>query len=104
MDTHLPSPGVLPDPGIEPRSPALQVVCLPFELPGKVLSYFRPRKIPNIKDATKLEGDKTILCLSEKEFWITTQNQWGEKKKIDECDYWKYKSPQEKKIICKLKR
>ena len=26
------------------------------------------------------------------------------KKKTDECDYIKYKSPQEKKIICKLKR
>ena len=30
-----PSPGDLPDPGIEPRSPALQANSLPFELPGK---------------------------------------------------------------------
>ena len=29
------SPGDLPDPGIEPRSPSLQVDSLPFELPGK---------------------------------------------------------------------
>jgi len=32
----FPSPGDLPDPGIEPRSPALQAVSLPTELPGKL--------------------------------------------------------------------
>ena len=31
----FPSPGDLPDPGIEPRSPALQAGALPSELPGK---------------------------------------------------------------------
>ena len=31
----IPSPGDLPDPGIELGSPALQVDSLPFELPGK---------------------------------------------------------------------
>ena len=31
----FPSPGALPDPGIEPRSPALQADSLPTELPGK---------------------------------------------------------------------
>ena len=31
----FPYPGDLPDPGIEPRSPALQVNSLPSELPGK---------------------------------------------------------------------
>ena len=31
----FPSPGDLPDPGIEPRSPALQVDALPSEPPGK---------------------------------------------------------------------
>ena len=30
-----PSPGDLPDPEIEPRSPALQADLLPFELHGK---------------------------------------------------------------------
>ena len=30
-----PSPGDLPDPGIKPRSPALQAHSSPFELPGK---------------------------------------------------------------------
>ena len=31
----FPSPGDLPDPGIKPESPALQVDFLPFEPPGK---------------------------------------------------------------------
>ena len=31
----FPSPGDLPNPGIEPRSPALQVDSLPAEPPGK---------------------------------------------------------------------
>ena len=31
----FPSPGDLPDPGIEPRSPALQADALPYKLPGK---------------------------------------------------------------------
>ena len=31
----FPSPGGLPDPGIEPRSPALQANTLPSEPPGK---------------------------------------------------------------------
>ena len=31
----FPSPGDLPDPGIEPRSPALQADSLPAEPPGK---------------------------------------------------------------------
>ena len=31
----IPAPGDLPDPGIEPGSPALQADSLPAELPGK---------------------------------------------------------------------
>ena len=31
----FPSPGDLPDPGIQPRSPALQAEALPTEPPGK---------------------------------------------------------------------
>ena len=31
----FPSPGDLPDPGIEPRSPVLQTDALPSEPPGK---------------------------------------------------------------------
>ena len=33
------SPGKLPDPGIEPRSPALQADSLPTELPWKLPTY-----------------------------------------------------------------
>ena len=32
---HFPSPGDLPNPGTEPRSPALQGDALPSEPPGK---------------------------------------------------------------------
>ena len=35
----FPSPGDLPDPGIEPRSPALQADALPSEPPGKPFMY-----------------------------------------------------------------
>ena len=46
----FPSPGDLPDPGIKPRSPALQVESLPSEPPGK------PLKInENIKRTIHLE-------------------------------------------------
>ena len=45
----LPSPGDLPNPGIQPRSPTLQANSLPFELPWKptavksccVILYFK---------------------------------------------------------------
>ena len=36
----FPSPGDLPDPGIKPRSPALQADTLPSEPPGKPV-YFQ---------------------------------------------------------------
>ena len=35
----FPSPGYLPDLGIEPRSPELQADSLPTELPGKPLMF-----------------------------------------------------------------
>ena len=34
-----PSPGALPNPGIKPRSPALQADSLPTELPGKPFNW-----------------------------------------------------------------
>ena len=34
-----PSPGDLPNPGIEPRSPALQPDSLPIDLPGNILRF-----------------------------------------------------------------
>ena len=36
---QFPSPGDLPDPGIKPRSPALQADALPSEPPGKPLVF-----------------------------------------------------------------
>ena len=42
----FPSPGDLPDPGIVPRSPALQADALPSEPPGK-------------------QGEKTVLRMGE---------------------------------------
>ena len=39
----FPSPGDLPDPGIEPRSPALQADTLPSETPGKPFFFFTSR-------------------------------------------------------------
>ena len=37
----FPSPGDLPDPGIEPRPPALQADTLLSEPPGKYAEYIR---------------------------------------------------------------
>ena len=41
----FPSPGDLPDPGIEPGSPTLQADSLPSEPPGKPQIYFSKRVI-----------------------------------------------------------
>ena len=38
----FPSPGDLPNLGIEPRSPALQADALPSEPPGKPVYFFEP--------------------------------------------------------------
>ena len=40
----FPSPGDLPDPGIEPRSPALQADALPSEPPGKLFMYINSKQ------------------------------------------------------------
>ena len=45
------SPGDLPDPGIEPRSPALQADALPSEPPGK---------LPTIKPTSKTEDSQVL--------------------------------------------
>ena len=38
----FPTPGDLPDPGIEPRSPALQADSLPSELQGSPMNLWQP--------------------------------------------------------------
>ena len=45
----FPSPGGLPDPGIEPRSPALQADSLPSEPPGKQLCVLVWRANPELE-------------------------------------------------------
>ena len=58
----FPSPGDLPDPGIEPRSPALQADALTSEPPGKpkivfVVAYFYSElKIPYVSLHTVLSS------------------------------------------------
>ena len=39
----FPSPGDLPDPGIEPRSPTFQADALPSEPPGKFIDLEEPK-------------------------------------------------------------
>ena len=61
----FPSPGDLPNPGIEPGSPAWQADALPSEPPGKsstLLSSFSTRFIAPLRQLFILEG----LFLSEK--------------------------------------
>ena len=46
----FPSPGDLPNPGIEPRSPTLQVDSLPAEPPGKPKNPGVGKPIPSPAD------------------------------------------------------
>ena len=39
-EVSFPDPGDLPDPGIEPKSPALQADALPPEPPGKPMCVY----------------------------------------------------------------
>ena len=48
----FPSPGDLPNPGIEPRSPALQADSLPAEPPGK----------PNQCEPLGVSKNSSVLC------------------------------------------
>ena len=57
----FPSPGDLPNPGIEPRSPALQVDSLPVELPG--VSLIRVKEQSETA-ALKLIIQKTMIMAS----------------------------------------
>ena len=52
----FPSPGDLPDPGTEPRSPALQADSLPSEPPGKPLARGKKSRIANtqLKEKEKM--------------------------------------------------
>ena len=39
----FPSPGDLPNPGMDPRSPTLQADSLPAELPGKLITVIQTK-------------------------------------------------------------
>ena len=54
----FPSPGVLPNPGLESRSPALQADSLPSDLPGK------PSLLGGVKMSGPLWSFPTSLCSS----------------------------------------
>ena len=56
----FPSPGDLPDPGIEPGSPAQQALSLPSEPPGKVITSWEIKQEQRKKwDYNKNEQKKT---------------------------------------------
>ena len=59
----LPSPGDLPDPGIEPRSPALQADALPSEPPGKPQG--RPREALGPRKYLPLKAPPLNLAFSQ---------------------------------------
>ena len=54
----FPSPGDLPDLGIEPGSPALQADCLPSELPGKLYRDLEIAQVSN--DGIGLMNDGVV--------------------------------------------
>ena len=52
----FPSPGDLPNPGIEPRSPTLQADSLPAEPPRKPISHVLGENIYNVSDKGLISG------------------------------------------------
>ena len=75
----FPSPGDLPDPGIESRSPALQVDSLPSEPPEKPSKFMFLIKREPLDKAIFKEGrclmqkhkEKTSIYEPRRESWIT---------------------------------
>jgi len=65
----FPSPGDLPDPGIEPGSPVLQADALPSEPPGKlclrVLHKTKTKVIATMTSWLEVLGKKPHLCSSK---------------------------------------
>ena len=63
----FPSPGDLPNPGIEPRSPALQADALPSELPGEpslLLGYINVKFNWIIKGHSRVVSEAYLSNLS----------------------------------------
>ena len=67
-----PSPADLPNPGIEPRSPALQADSLPAELPGKPLALVEQPKLSHIPHRHRDSDRQLFFILSVyPQLWIT---------------------------------
>ena len=58
----FPSPGDLPNPGTEPRSPALQVNSLPAEPQGKPKHHKGRDYRPSFNVAYQLQRQQPIVC------------------------------------------
>ena len=75
----IPSPGHLPQPGTEARSPALQVDSLPSKPPGKTfnLNYLLNSpisKYSHIGGSTCEVGENTVLSIKKKVVFFTSQS------------------------------
>ena len=56
-----PAPGDLPNPGIEPRSPALQADSLPSESPGKPCHLLHPSPLPSVFPSIRVFSNESAL-------------------------------------------
>ena len=66
----FPSPGDLPDPGIEPRSPALQVDSLPTELPGKCPAGYQNTDPHTVLSWDGLASDVVGVQTRKRSEWV----------------------------------
>ena len=86
----IPSPGHLPQPGTEARSPALQVDSLPSKPPGKTfnLNYLLNSpisKYSHIGGSTCEVGENTVLSIKKKKvvFFTSQSHQAKYQNKLD---------------------
>ena len=68
----FPSSGNLPDPGIEPRSPAFQADSLLSELPGKPICTRSHLNLPPVQAATY--HNQSLLCCTLGPCWLSVLN------------------------------
>ena len=81
----FPSPGDLPNTGIEPRSPALQADALPSEPPGKS-SFPKENKSWIFIGKIDVKAEPPTLCPHDGKSWLTwkdpdTGKDWRQKEK-----------------------
>ena len=74
----FPSPGDLPNTGIEPGSPALQADALPFELPGKLRYTYIPSLSRRRKNSVRESDKQEVDVFKEKQ---TPQTEYGPSQK-----------------------